>query len=245
MLLKGSLPLIHALHLISGGDSKPQLGYIYETMDQVKETIKEEYEDVESEYQPFWTVIDGIWNNQLHSPIHSAAFILNPSLLCSSEDIEDDNEIKDGLSLCIEGMVKDKGVRDLISLQLNDYLVSSGAFGEGVAIDQKTKLSPEKWWSLNGGHCPELQSFAMRILSQTCTGASKYGLKRNLSEQLHMNGRSPVEQKQLTSLTFVHHNLRLQNAVSISKTDFKDIFLEEMDPMDEWVGGGDVERVSR
>ncbi|KAI3945036.1 hypothetical protein MKW92_013388 [Papaver armeniacum] len=170
-------------------------------MDQVKETIKEEYEDVKTNYQPFWTVIDGIWNNQLHSPIHSAAYILNPSLLCSSED--------------------DKEVRDLILLQLNDYLEASGDFGR------------EKWWSLYGGHCPELQSFAMRILSQTCTGASKYGLKRNLSEQLHMNGRNPVEQKQLTGLTFVHHNLRLQNAVSTSNTDFKDIFLEEMDPMDE------------
>ncbi|KAI3933292.1 hypothetical protein MKW98_006651 [Papaver atlanticum] len=216
MLLKGSLPLIRALHLISGGDSKPQLGYIYETMDQVKETIKEEYEDVETEYQPFWTVIDGIWNNQLHSPI-----------ICCLHD----NEIKDGLSLCIEGMVKDKGARDLILLQLKDYLVASGAFGEGVAIDQKTKLSPVKWWSLYGGHCPELQSFAMRILSQTCTGASKYGQKRSLSEQLHMNGRNPVEQKQLTGLTFVHHNLRLRNAVSVSNTDYKDIFLEEMDPV--------------
>ncbi|RZC75287.1 hypothetical protein C5167_050767, partial [Papaver somniferum] len=213
-------------------------------MDQVKETIKEEYEDVKTNYLPFWTVIDGIWNNQLHCPIHSAAYILNPSLLCSSEDVEDDNEIKDGISLCIEGMVKDKGVRDLILLQLNDYLEASGDFGEGVAnaIDQKTKLSPVKWWSLYGGHCPELQSFAMRISSQTCTGASKYGLKRSLSEQLHMNGRNPVVQKQLTSLAFVHHNLRLQNAVSISNSDFKDIFLEEMDPMDEWVGGGDVER---
>ncbi|KAI3886487.1 hypothetical protein MKX03_029904 [Papaver bracteatum] len=210
MLLKGSLPLIRALHLISGGDSKPQLGYIYETMDQVKETIKEEYEDVKTNYQPFWTVIDGIWNNQLHSPIHSAAYILNLSLLCSSEDVDDDYEIKDGLSLCIEGMVKDKGVRDLILLQLNDYLEASDDFGEG-----------------------------------TCTGASKYGLKRSLSEQLHMNGRNPVEQKQLTGLTFVHHNLRLQNAVSTSNTDYQDIFLEEMDPMDEWVGRGDVERVSR
>ncbi|KAI3896144.1 hypothetical protein MKX03_013611 [Papaver bracteatum] len=244
MLLKGSLPLIRALHLISGGDSKPQLGYIYETMDQVKETIKDEFEDEKTKYQPFWTAIDGIWNNQLHSPIHSAACILNPSLLHSSEDVDEDNEIKDGLSRCVEGMVKDKRARYLILLQLDDYLVAKGAFGEGVATDQRTKLSPVKWWSLYGGQCPELQSFSIRILSQTCTGASRYGLKRSLSEQLHMNGRNPVEQKQLTDLTFVHHNLRLQNAVSTSNTDYKDIFLEEIDPMDEWVGGGDVERVS-
>ncbi|KAI3965571.1 hypothetical protein MKX01_010528 [Papaver californicum] len=240
MLLKGSLPLIRALHLINGGDSKPQLGYIYETMDQVKETIKDEYEDEKTKYQPFWTVIDGIWNNQLHSPIHSAACILNPSLLYSSEDVNDDDEIKDGLSCCIERMVEDKRARYLILLQLDDYLEARGAFGEGVAADERMKLSPEKWWSLYGGQCPELQNFAIRILSQTCTGAVRYGLRRSLSEQLHMSGRNCVEQKQLKDLTFVHHNLRLQNAVSVSNTDYKDIFLEEMDPMDEWVGGGDV-----
>ncbi|XP_026453991.1 uncharacterized protein LOC113355369 isoform X2 [Papaver somniferum] len=240
MLLKGSIPLIRALHLISGGDSKPQMGYIYETMKQVKEQIKEEFKDNETKYQPFWTVIDAIWNNQLHKPIHSAAYILNPSLFYCV-DFNDDAEIKDGLSHCIEQMVEDKRARYLTLLQLDDYMQTSGTFGDGNAIDQRMTISPEKWWSLYGVQCPELQNFAIRILSQTCTGALRYGLKRSLSEQLHMNGRNRVEQKRLNDLTFVHHNLRLQNAVSISKTDYRDIFLEETDhPVYEWVGGGDV-----
>ncbi|KAI3950947.1 hypothetical protein MKW92_051413 [Papaver armeniacum] len=239
MLLKGSLPLIRALHLISGGDSKPQLGYIYATMEQVKEAIKENYKDQKIKYQPFWTVFDGIWNNQLHSPIHSAAFFLNPGLFYS-KDFNEDDEIKEGLTDCIERMVEDKRARYLIFLQLDEYIVARGSFGDGDAIDQRMTLSPEKWWSLYGGQCPELQNFAIRILGQTCTGALRYGLRRSLSEQLHMNGKNCMEQKQLTDLTFVHHNLRLQNPVSISSTDYRDIFLDEMDPMDEWVGGGDV-----
>ncbi|KAF6146303.1 hypothetical protein GIB67_008187, partial [Kingdonia uniflora] len=44
-VLKATIPLVRALHLVNGGDSKPQMGYIYETMDQVKETIKEEFEN--------------------------------------------------------------------------------------------------------------------------------------------------------------------------------------------------------
>ncbi|KAI3861943.1 hypothetical protein MKW98_018226 [Papaver atlanticum] len=236
MLLKGSRPLIRALHLISGGDSKSQLGYIYETMDQVKEAIKENYKDQKIKYQPFWTVIDGVWNNHLRSPIHSAAFFLNPSLFYS-KDFNEDDEIKDGLTDCIERMVEDKRARYLILLQLDEYIVARGSFGNGDAIGQRTTLSPEKWWYLYGGECPELQKFAIRILSQTCTGALRYGLRRSLSEQLHMNGRNCTEQKQLTDLTFVHHNLRLQNPVSISSTDYRGIFLEEMDPMDERVGG--------
>ncbi|KAI3896142.1 hypothetical protein MKX03_013609 [Papaver bracteatum] len=236
MLLKGSRPLIRALHLISGGDSKPQLGYIYKRMDQVKEAIKENYKYQKIKYQPFWTVFDGIWNNQLRCPIHSAAFFLNPSLFYS-KDFNEDDQIKDGLIDCIERTVEDKRARYLILLQLDEYIVARGSFGSGDAIDQRTTLSPEKWWYLYGGGCPELQNFAIRILSQTCTGALRYGLRRSLSEQLHMNARNCTEQKQLTDLTFVHHNLRLQNPVSISSTDYRDIFLEEMDPMDERVGG--------
>ncbi|XP_026395657.1 uncharacterized protein LOC113290270 [Papaver somniferum] len=137
-------------------------------------------------------------------------------------------------------MVEDKRARYLILLKLDDYIVARGSFGKGDAIDQRMTLSPEKWWYLYGGECPELQNFAIRILSQTCTGALRYGLRRSLSEQLHTNGRNCIEQKQLTDLTFVHHNLRLQNPVSISSTDYRDIFLEEIDPLDEWVGGGDV-----
>ncbi|MCL7027798.1 hypothetical protein MKW94_000570 [Papaver nudicaule] len=236
MLLKGSIPLIRVLNLINGGDSKPQLGYIYETMNQVKETIKEEFKKEKTKYQPFWTVIDGIWN-KLRSPIHSAAFFLNPNFFYS-QHVNDDHEVKVGLTHCIERMVEDKRTRYLISLQLDEYVEAGGAFSNGNAIDQRTRLSPEKWWSLYGGECPELQKFAIRILSQTCTGALRYGLIRRLSEQLHLNGRSCVEQKWLYDLTFVHHNLRLQNAVSILNTDYRDVFLEEMDPMDEWVGGG-------
>ncbi|MCL7029466.1 hypothetical protein MKW94_014323 [Papaver nudicaule] len=239
MLLKGSIPLIRALHLLNGGDSKPQLGYIHETMDQVKETIKEEFKEEKTKYQPFWTIIDGIWNNHLHSPIHSAALFLNPSLFYFKK-FNDDDVTKVGLTHCIERMVEDKRARYLILLQLDEYTEAGGAFGYGDAIDQRTGLSPEKWWSLYGSECPELQKFAMRILGQTCTGALRYGLKRSLSEQLHIEGRNCVEQKRLYDLTFVHHNLRLQNAATIPNTDYSDIFLEEMDPMDEWVGGGDV-----
>ncbi|KAI3990265.1 hypothetical protein MKX01_037604 [Papaver californicum] len=239
ILLKASLPLIRALHLLNGGDVKPQLGYIYETMDQVKETIKEECKGRKTEYQPFWTVIDGIWDNQLHSSIHSAGYFLNPGLYYF-DDFYVDAEVAAGLFCCIVRMVDDKGEQDLITLQVNEYRRATGAFGNVDAVDQRTKLAPAKWWSLYGGQCPELQRLAIRILSQTCTGALRYGLKRSLTEELHRKGRNCVEQKRLNELTFVYHNLRLQN-LSASNTDYTDVFLEPIDPMDELVGGGSME----
>lgn len=79
---------------------------------------------------------------------------------------------------------------------------------------------------------PELQRFAIRILSQTCEGASKYSLKRSLSEKLLTNGRNPIEQKRLSDLTYVHYNLQLQNSGRALKGD---IVADEIDPMDEWI----------
>ncbi|MCL7022549.1 hypothetical protein MKW94_010601 [Papaver nudicaule] len=238
-VLKASIPLIRALHLLNGEDSRPQLGYIYETMGQVKETIKENYKGRGTKYQPFWTVIDEIWDNQLHSPIHAAAYYLNPGLFYFDDFCAND-VVKTGLLCCIVRIVEDKREQYLITLQLDDYRMSRGAFADGDAVDQRAKLAPAKWWSMYGGGCPELQRFAIRILSQTCTGALRYGLSRSLTEELHTKGRNCVEQKRLTELTFIHHNLRLQNSPA-SNSDCTGIFLEPIDPMDEWIGGGSME----
>ncbi|XP_026386169.1 uncharacterized protein LOC113281596 [Papaver somniferum] len=235
MLLKASVPLIRALHLLNGEDDRPQLGYIYETMGQVKEQIKKNHQGRKSKYQPLWTVIDGIWDDQLHSPIHAAGYYLNPGLFYF-EDFCADSEVKTGFLCCIVRILEDKREQDLIATQFKEYKMLGGTFGCGDAIDLRARLAPAKWWSLYGVDCPELQRFAIRILSQTCTGALRYGLKRSLTEELHTKGRNFIEQKRLTELTFVHHNLRLQN-LPASNSGNTDIFLEPIDPMDEWIAG--------
>uniref|UniRef100_A0A5B6ZU29 DUF659 domain-containing protein n=1 Tax=Davidia involucrata TaxID=16924 RepID=A0A5B6ZU29_DAVIN len=230
MVLKATIPLVRVLDLINDGD-KPQLGYIYETIDQAKETIKEEFNNKKAQYMPFWRAIDEIWNNHLHSPLHSAGYFLNPSLFYSS-DFFTDAEVASGLLCCIVRMVEDKHVQDLVSLQVDKYRAAKGAFGQGSAIDRRSNIPPALWWSYYGGQCPELQRLAIRILSQTCDGASKYELKRSLTEKLLTKGRNRIEQQRLSDLAFVHYNLRLQNFESGVSSDIGD---EEIDPMDDWV----------
>ncbi|RVW83259.1 hypothetical protein CK203_039668 [Vitis vinifera] len=70
MVLKATIPLVRVLSWINGSD-KPQMGYIYDTMDQAKEAIAKEFKDKKSQYMPFWEVIDEIWNKHLYSPLHS------------------------------------------------------------------------------------------------------------------------------------------------------------------------------
>ena len=138
--LKATLPLVRVLSLINQTD-KPQVGYIYETMDQVKETIKEELKNKKSLYVPFWQVIDEIWDTHLHSPIHAAGYYLNPSLFYSS-DFYSDAEVSFGLLNSIIRLVPDQGSQDLISRQLEEYRLARGGFKEGSALDPRTTTPP-------------------------------------------------------------------------------------------------------
>lgn len=135
--MKVTLPLVRVLSLINGAE--PQVGFIYETMDQAKETIKEELKG--QKYMPFWEVIDEIWNTILHSPIHAAGYYLNPSLFYSA-DFYGDDEVSFELLCCIVHMIPNQCLQDTISLQLDAYRKSDGIFKEGSS--QRTKFSPSK-----------------------------------------------------------------------------------------------------
>lgn len=233
MVVKIALPLVRVLCLING-DDKPQMGYIYETMDQVKETIKDECDNKKSQYMPFWKVIDEIWDEHLHSPLHAAGYFFNPSIFYSTE-FHSDSEVAFGLLSCMVRMNQNQHVQDKILQQLDAYRHSKGAFGEGSTVQQRTRFSPTIWWSHYGGQYPELQQFATRILSQTCVGATKYKLNRSLAEKLLTKGRDCIEQQLLRDLAFVHYNLQLQQQHSELGVNY-DIVADEMDGMDEWIG---------
>ncbi|KAK1568717.1 hypothetical protein Q3G72_027835 [Acer saccharum] len=229
MVMKAAIPLVNVVHLINRAD-KPQVGYIYETMDQVKETIRKEFNKKKALYMPIWNVIDEIWNTHLHSPLHAAAYYLNPSLFYSS-DFNCDEEVSSDLLCCI-CMVQDEHTQTLINLQLDKYINGKDDFREGSNMDERNKYLPAEWWLRYGNQCPELQKFAIKILSQTCDGASKYGLKRSLSKKLLTNGRNHMEQRPMSDLAFMHYNLQLQNSRLAVRGGIK---TDEIDPMDAWI----------
>ncbi|KAI6689723.1 hypothetical protein NL676_026551 [Syzygium grande] len=207
MVLKATVPLLRLLCFIRRDDI-PQAAYLYETMDQVKETIRNEFKKNESMYMPFWKIIDEVWNTDLHSPLHAAGYFLNPSLFYSS-DFYCDGEVAFGLLCCMVLMAHDRETHALISFQLDNYRHAEGAFAEGSAAAQMN-ISPVDWWSRFGGECPELQRFAIRIFSQTCDGSSKYGLKKDMAEKLLDGTRNRADQEELQDLTFLSYNLHLK-----------------------------------
>ncbi|KAF6139217.1 hypothetical protein GIB67_040364 [Kingdonia uniflora] len=116
-------------------------------MDQVKETIKEEFENKKVSCMPFWKILDGIWNNILHHPINAVGYFLNPSFFYY-DDFVVDVEIAGGFLCCILRMVEDKKIRDLILQQLDEYREAKGPFGWINAVDQRSEIPPAKWCSL-------------------------------------------------------------------------------------------------
>ena len=91
------------------------------------------------------------------------------------------------------------------------------------------------WWGQFGSMCPDLQKFAIRILSQTCSAS---GCEHNWSvfERMHTKKRNRLEQKQLNDMVYVQYNLRLRRNQLLSKTPgSQTIVLEDVDPSSDWV----------
>ena len=100
-------PLVKVLRLVDG--EKLAMGYIYEAMDQTNEQIKATYKDRVAKYGPIWEIIDRIWNNQLHRPIHAAGYFLNPSYQYRDHiDQDPTGEVADGLYSFLECMVQNE-----------------------------------------------------------------------------------------------------------------------------------------
>ena len=128
-------------------------------------------------YQPLWDIIDERWDAQLHKPLHAAAYYLNPHFHYSS-DFKADREVKRGMYECMERMVPDDEEFNKIDKQLEDFKHARGFFGSRAAKNMRTQKAPAKWWDSYGYEHPELQNFAIRILSLTCSSS---GCERNWS----------------------------------------------------------------
>ncbi|GAB2235319.1 hypothetical protein Droror1_Dr00025742 [Drosera rotundifolia] len=229
-VVKATIPLVRVLSLVNK-DGMPYTGFIYETMDQVKETISQELGMKKWQYMPYWSIIDDVWNNVLHSPLHAAGYFLNPSFYYT-EDFYSDSEVAGGLLITIVRLVEDQLSQDLVSQQIDFYRDRKGPFKRQTESRKRNTVHPAEWWSEFGGHCPNLQKLAVRILSQTCNGAESYALKRNLAEKLLTSGRNLVEQQRLTDLVFVHYNLQLRHFKEAAKFE---IASGEIDPTDDWI----------
>eukprot|EP00253_Pinus_taeda_P014880 PITA_14880 len=122
-----------------------------------------------------------------------------------------------------------------IHRQLTVFNMAGGTFGKDLAKMARDVDQPAHWWESFGGHCPQLQRFAIRVLSQTCN-ASGCECNWSVFECIHTKKRNRLEQKRLNDLVFVQYNLRLRRNQMMNKApDLDPIVLDDIDPTSEWV----------
>ncbi|RWR92200.1 hypothetical protein CKAN_02140800 [Cinnamomum micranthum f. kanehirae] len=232
--LKVSGPLLCVLRLVDG-EKKPPMGYIYEAMDRAKEAISNAFGGKEERYNNIFEIIDRRWDVQLHRPLHAAGYCLNPEYFYSNPNIEHDNEVMTGLYNCISKLVPNIDVQDKISQELSIYKQAENLFGLPMAIRQRATTAPAAWWAAYGSKTPNLQKFAIKVLSLTCSSS---GCERNWSvfEHIHSKKRNRLDQKRLNDLVFVKYNRALKR-----RYDMRDILdpisLKNIDESNEWLLG--------
>eukprot|EP00253_Pinus_taeda_P030731 PITA_30731 len=140
-----------------------------------------------------------------------------------------------GLIDCLECMVPTHADQLEIHRQLTVFTMVGGTFGKNLAKMARDVDQPAHWWESFGVQCLQLQRFAIRVLSQTCSAS---GCERNwfVLERIHTKKRNRLEQKWLNDFVFVQYNLRLKRNQMMNKTpDLDPIVLGYIDPTSEWV----------
>ncbi|XP_019244884.1 PREDICTED: uncharacterized protein LOC109224804 isoform X2 [Nicotiana attenuata] len=186
--LKIGGPLVKVLRLVDG-EAKPSMGYLYEAMDRAKETIQASFSD-EQKYAKVFQIIDARWDEQLHRPLHAAGLILNSSLFYEQHEKNSlAKEVWTGFHQVVIKLNPDEDLQEKIVDQLATYKAAEGLFKLRLAIKQRTTKSPVEWWDQYGVETPELQTFAIKVLSLTCSSS---GCERNWSvfEHIHTKKRN-------------------------------------------------------
>ncbi|XP_021768533.1 uncharacterized protein LOC110732839 [Chenopodium quinoa] len=252
--VKGTMPIVNLLGLINDGNidvDKPQMGNLYERMDKMKEKIRGDIGIKNSnKFMPFWVIIDQIWNDMLHSPLHAAGYYLNPKLFYSNNFFADE-EVKDGIRDTIQKIVADAQAQTAIMSQLDTYYDAEGDFKIGLferhnvspvvtlrrhALHDVVYIDAVEWWRRYGNQCKELQDFAIIVLGISCNGAPtphKFG-REDVGRLLSTSETDPSH-LWLVQKCFVSYNRHLRE---LTTSGFKfNIEADEPHPVDDWIVG--------
>ncbi|KAL1210202.1 hypothetical protein V5N11_013230 [Cardamine amara subsp. amara] len=232
--LKLTGPLVQVLRMVDG-EKKPPMGYIYAAMDRAKETIMRSFNLREENYKMAFEIIDKRWECQLHRPLHAAGYFLNPAIQYGNSDDVRCEEVLRGLYDCIGRFYPKIETQDKILAELDAFKNATGLFDHYMAIRQRTVQAPAEWWSNYGSSTPNLQKFAIKVLSLTCSAT---GCERNwgVFQLLHTKRRNRLTQSRLNDMVFVKYNRALQRRYK-RKDTIDPIILDEIDESNEWLTG--------
>lgn len=223
-----SEPILKVLREVSGG--KLAVGFIYELMTKAKESIRTYYIMDEIKCKTFLDIVDKRWHNHLHSPLHSAAAFLNPSIQYNPE-IKFIGSIKEDFLRVLEKMLPTPELRRDITNQILLFTRATGIFGCNIAKEAIDTVSPGLWWEQYGDSAPVLQRVAIRILSQVCS-TSTFERHWSTFQQIHSEKRNKIEKETLNDIVYINYNLKLAKSKSPESDPLQH---DDIDMTSEWV----------
>ncbi|CAL4959052.1 unnamed protein product [Urochloa decumbens] len=231
-----SEPLLRVMRDVSGG--KAAIGYIYESMTKVTDSIRTYYIMDEGKCKSFLDIVEQKWQSELHSPLHSAAAFLNPSIQYNPE-VKFFSSIKEEFYHVLDKVLTTPDLRQDITAQLHAFRKAQGMFGSNIAKEARNNTSPGMWWEQYGDSAPSLQRAAVRITSQVCSTLT-FQRDWDIILQNHNEKRNKLDKEALADQAYVHYNLTLHSEPKTRrKLDGDPIALDGIDMTSPWVEDSD------
>ncbi|PWZ43833.1 Patellin-6 [Zea mays] len=124
-------PLVKLLRLVDG-DVKPSMGFLYGELINAKKAIKEAFGNVEIKYKEVMSIIEKKMKNRLDSPLHVAAYMLNPYYSYTNSSIFCDSTIMEKFMLCVETFYhgEDEKAYRAVNDDLDRFQTKQGSFSK-------------------------------------------------------------------------------------------------------------------
>ena len=196
------------LRLVDG--DVPVIGKLYYRMFEIQEKINNNQSLTVPQRQEIYEPFVSRWT-MLHTNMHAAGFLLDPEYVNMAQHAN--QEVMTGFYELVEKMFPDTQQQVLIAAQLAQFRSRQGLFGRPVAKAAANSLPAYQWWVSFGACVPELQSFAIRVLSQT---SSSSDAERNWSlfGFLQNKRRNQLKPKTIEKMVHIHANDRLLDKIS-------------------------------
>ncbi|XP_026384773.1 uncharacterized protein LOC113280349 [Papaver somniferum] len=238
-------PLVKVVRLVDI-ERKPTMPYFYDAMRIARNQLEEKFSEDDDTWGVIKACFEKRWKNNFNHALHCATYYLNPSIFYTIEAYEMDSdpkyiEIKRGLHTTMQRLIPNEDELDAATGELRKYADAVGILGTPPCKRRRNKDQPHEWWITFGGiDAPNLQKFAIRVLSLTCSASP---CERNWStfQNLHSKKRNRITQQKLNDSVFIQYNKKLQRRyLEIQQYNDNDkvndpIFLEERDENDEWL----------
>ncbi|GJR54400.1 hAT dimerization domain-containing transposase-like protein [Tanacetum coccineum] len=180
--LKLTRPLVSVLRMVDG-ERKPAMGYIYKAMQNDKDAICNSFPN----------------RDDLYKKTIAAGFYLNPATFYDNKKEATSDKVKDALLSCIERLSPNTDLEDDVNRELVAYETAIGHFGRAVAIRQRKNMAPAynvlhliaDWWIAYDASTPNLQKFAIKVLSLTCSATScerNWGVFQHVKRRYNKEG---------------------------------------------------------